>query len=67
MESFWDQLHEFPFGCMNCQVVEHIVGSLGTVEQVDVDQNCITWDQFLRIKVALNITKPLSRGKSLVV
>lgn len=60
MESFWAQLHGLPFGCMNCQVGEHISSSLGTVEQVDVDQNGIGWGQFLRVKVAFNITRPLA-------
>lgn len=46
--------------------IGRIVGmSLGQVEEVDVNYEEVEWGEFMRIRVSIDITKPLLRHKKL--
>lgn len=47
---------------MTKEVDEQIGSKIGVVEEVEVDEDGIGWDPYLRAKAAVNITKPLMRG-----
>ncbi|XP_042954583.1 uncharacterized protein LOC122290994 [Carya illinoinensis] len=62
-EPFWLQLHDLHFAGMNKTMGEKLGAAAGTVLSVDVDANGMAWGSFLRVKVLVNILKPLTRGR----
>jgi hypothetical protein len=62
---FWVQVHEMPLLCMNKNVGTKIGNSLGILEDIDVAGNGLGWGSYLRLRVVLDIMKPLDRGRAL--
>lgn len=63
--SMWIQIHNVPFNCMT-RTMAHMLGStIGSVEEVDCDNNNEWTGPFMRLRVAIKITKPLRRGVKL--
>lgn len=62
---FWICVYNLPFLSMVADVEENIGNDIGRVLEVDVPNNGIGWGQFLRIRVEIDITKPLLWGKIL--
>jgi hypothetical protein len=62
---FWVQVHDMPLLCMNKNVGTKIGNSLGDLEDVDVAGNGLGWGSYLRLRVTIDITKPLDRGRDL--
>jgi hypothetical protein len=62
---FWVQVHEMPLLCMNKNVGTKIGNSLGILEDVDVAGNGLGWGSYLRLRVSLDVMKPLDRGRAL--
>lgn len=54
-----------PLACMGRDIGRKIGESVGTVETVDMDGDGIGWGKFLRVRIRLDLTKPLSRGRKL--
>jgi hypothetical protein len=63
----WVQVHNMPLTCMNRAVGFQIGGSIGVVEEVDVTGDGVGWGRCLRIRVAIDLTKPLDRGRALII
>lgn len=61
--SFWVQFHYLPLRRMNKATTEAIGKTLGTIEQVDASLSGKCRSRFLHVRIHLDITKPLSRGK----
>jgi hypothetical protein len=64
---FWIQVHDMPLTCMNREVGNRIGQSIGMVEEIDVTGDGVGWGRCLRIRVHIDITKPLERGRALVL
>jgi hypothetical protein len=64
---FWIQVHEMPLTYMNREAGLRIGQSIGIVDDVDVTGDGVGWGRCLRIKVYINLTKPLERGRALVI
>jgi hypothetical protein len=62
---FWVQVHNMPLVCMNKNVGTKIGSSMGILEEVDVAGDERGWGNYLRLRVILDITKPLDRGRAL--
>jgi hypothetical protein len=62
---FWIQVHEIPLICMNKEVGHKIGETIRRVEEMDVTGEGIGWGRCLRIRVQVDITKPLERGRAL--
>ena len=60
---FWIQIHGLPTMCQTKTVGMSIGSTLGEVEKVDVNGKGFCLGSFLRIRVQLDITKPLCRGR----
>lgn len=57
-ETFWIQLHNLFIMCMN-RLYGNLLGkTISKVREVDVELDNIDWGQFLRVRVALNLSKP---------
>jgi hypothetical protein len=62
---FWIQVHDMPLLCMNKSVGTKIGESLGQLEDVDVAGDGTGWGSCLRLRVNIDLMKPLDRGKAL--
>ncbi|XP_035543563.1 uncharacterized protein LOC118347656 [Juglans regia] len=58
----WVQFHNLPLFGMSRECGERLGSSLGVVEEVEVDGDDVGWSRFLRVKILLNLKKPLARG-----
>ena len=61
-EAFWVQIHDIPLRFRNRDVAEQICEAMGNVIQME---NPNDWDggSFIRLRVAINISQPLCRGR----
>ncbi|KAL5807766.1 hypothetical protein ACOSQ3_028457 [Xanthoceras sorbifolium] len=59
--EFWIHIYNIPLACMNCKVARLIAEEVGTIVDFPIDSKDL-WGKFLRIKVSIDITKPLKRG-----
>lgn len=62
---FWVQAHDLPLVCMNKTVGTKLGVSLAEVEDIDVAGDGTGWGHCLRIRVLIDLRKPLERGKAL--
>lgn len=61
----WVQVHDMPLIYMSKEVGRKISSSLGECLEVDVAGNGGGWGRWLRIRVNLDLTQPLERGRAL--
>ena len=60
--SFWVQLHDLPFSFLTPEVAVSIGETLGVVA-IPKDRSEIRGGNFMRVRVAIDITKALCRGR----
>ncbi|GMY07172.1 hypothetical protein FCV25MIE_02411 [Fagus crenata] len=60
---FWVQFHGVPLLYMTKQIGERVRGIFGSVEAVDVLDDGVGWGPYLRVRVHVDITKPIPRGR----
>ena len=60
--SLWIQIWDAPFDMVSPTVAMEVGGRLGKVEEVEKRRNLDDQNIFMRVKVALPISKPLRRG-----
>lgn len=63
--SFWVRMLHLPLVCMGKEVGKKIGASVRVVEEVDTDADVVGWGKFLRVKILIDLSKPLSRGRML--
>jgi hypothetical protein len=64
---FWIQIHDLPLICMTKTIGSKIGQSLGVLETVDIVREGVEWGSVMRIRVLIDIQKPLERGRSLTI
>jgi hypothetical protein len=57
------QLHGVPLFYKTKPTGERVGGTLGTVVDVDIPENGVGWGPFLRVRINMDITKPVQRGR----
>lgn len=63
--SFWIRMLHLPLACM-CETMGFKIGSsVGGVEEVESEEDGMGWGEYLRVRINLDITKPLVRGRVL--
>ncbi|GLT62155.1 hypothetical protein SLA2020_348130 [Shorea laevis] len=62
---FWIQIHDMPLVCMNREVGLKIGASMGEVIDIVVGRDGAGWGRSLRVRIMLDVTKPLERGRAL--
>jgi hypothetical protein len=61
----WIQVHDMPLLCMSKMVGIKIGESMGTLEDVDLAGDGAGWGRCLRIRVCIDLSEPLERGRAL--
>ncbi|KAH9781102.1 CCHC-type domain-containing protein [Citrus sinensis] len=59
--SFWVQIHDVPIMCMSKEMAVELGEVIGKVEEVDTDAAGECFGQFLRMRISVDITKPLKK------
>ncbi|TXG56744.1 hypothetical protein EZV62_018057 [Acer yangbiense] len=58
--EFWVQIHDIPIMCMNRRMAKWLAEQIGRVIEIPIEsREC--WGKFLRVKVSIDISKPLKR------
>lgn len=57
--TFWVQVYDLPLMARNEYVGREVGAAMGAVKEVDVDYGEVEWGEFMRIRVTIDITKPL--------
>jgi hypothetical protein len=63
--AFWVRMINLPLGCMGQAIGRRIGETVGVVEIVDTDAKRVGWGEFLRVKILLDLAKPLPRGRKI--
>ncbi|KAL0001421.1 hypothetical protein SO802_015202 [Lithocarpus litseifolius] len=61
--SFWIQVHDLPLGSLNMRIASDIVSTAGMVISGSGDAEEFEGGNYMRVRVSIDITKPLSRGR----
>ncbi|XP_074346890.1 uncharacterized protein LOC141685700 [Apium graveolens] len=59
--EIWVQVHDLPSGMVSEKILDSIGSQVGDVIKLDPTDTNGMWKQYMRIRVALNIEKPLKR------
>ncbi|XP_019184789.1 PREDICTED: uncharacterized protein LOC109179748 [Ipomoea nil] len=59
--EFWVQVHNLPLGFMSARVAEAVGNHIGCFVKADQRNFDGPWKTFMRVRVALNVGKPLKR------
>lgn len=59
--AFWVQLHNIPVGCMEQETVRMLGETIGTVEEIDADEEGECIGQYARVRISIDITQPLKK------
>lgn len=62
-EPFWIQLHGMPLAAMTFEARQRIGSTIGEVMTVDVVGEGVGWGKYLRVRVSMDISKPLAQGR----
>lgn len=65
--SFWAHLQNGPICCMNREMGMFLGNLISDIEDIDVRPSRDCLSKFTRVRVKLDITKPLLRGLNLIV
>jgi hypothetical protein len=65
--SFWVRMFNLPLACM-CQRIGYQLGAaMGEVEDVEMNEDGFGWGEYLRVRIKLDLSKPIPRGHKLKI
>ena len=64
---FWICIFSIPIKSMNKAIETKIGNEMGELIMVDAPKSGLAWSPFLRVRVNIDITKPLMRGKTIQI
>ncbi|KAH9751459.1 CCHC-type domain-containing protein [Citrus sinensis] len=59
--SFWVQIHDVPIMCMHKEMANELGAVIGKVEEIETDAVGECFREFLRLRISVDITKPLKK------
>ena len=65
--SFWIQIYNLPLKSMTSGLSYVIIGKIGEVLEIDVPKKGVQWGKYLRVKVNIDTTRKLVRGKKVCI
>lgn len=63
---FWVQIHGLEFQLLTRYTGEVLGSKIGKVMEIDCEDNSTAWGKCLRVRVMVDITKPLTRGSKVI-
>lgn len=63
--DFWIQIHDLPVGYMSEAVGKQLGNFFGSFLQYDSKNNSSIWREFMRLRIRIDIRKPLKRRKKI--
>jgi hypothetical protein len=60
-------MYNLPLACMNLHIGYQIGSTMGQAEEIDVDDGKMGWGEALRVKITLDLQKPLMKGRMLKI
>lgn len=63
--DFWIQIHDLPVGYMSEVVGKQLGNFFGTFLEYDANNNSSIWREFMRLKIRMDVRKPLRRKKKI--
>lgn len=64
--EFWIQIHGLPVGYMTEMVEKQLGNFFGTFVQYDAKNNSSIWREYIRIRIKMDVRKPIKRKKKIV-
>jgi hypothetical protein len=61
--AFWVRMYNLPLVCMGREVGYKLGGTVGVVEEVDINEDGVGWGEFLQVRIKVNLHKPLAQGR----
>ena len=65
--AFWIRVINLPIKCMIREVAEDIGNAIGRFIEADLPESGLGWGRYLRVRVEIDVTQPLLRGKILEI
>jgi hypothetical protein len=65
--AYWVRMYNLPLACMGVEIEKQIGAMVGVVEDDETDEDGVGWGKFLRVKICIDLTKPLARGRRIKV
>lgn len=65
--EFWVQIHDLPPGLMSATMTMQFGNFLGTFIEYDTTMPTLGIQNFLRIKVKVDVNQPLKRRKKIII
>ena len=56
---FWIRMFHLPLSCKGKEMGRKLGETVGTVEEVETNEDGIGWGEYLRVKAHVNFSKPL--------
>lgn len=63
--EFWIRFFNLPLACMSTAIGTQIGSSVGLVEEVDTNEEGVGWGEYMRVRIRIDLSKPLARGRVL--
>jgi hypothetical protein len=63
--AFWVRMYNLPLACMGSDIGKQIGATVGEVVEVDQNDGEVEWGEFLRVRIIIDLTKPLDRGRKI--
>jgi hypothetical protein len=65
--EFWVRMYDLPLACMGTEMGFKLGAAVGRVVEVETNEEGVGWGEFLRVRIHVNLRKPLVRGRMLKV
>jgi hypothetical protein len=65
--AFWVRMYRLPLACMGRDVGLQVGSTVGEVVDIDVLDDGVGWGEYLRVKIRIDLSKPLARGRIIKV
>ena len=60
-------MYKLPLACNSAEIGTQIRATIRQVEEVETNENGVEWGKFLRVRIRINLTKPLAKGRRLKI
>jgi hypothetical protein len=63
--AFWVRMYNLPLACMGSEIGHQIGSTIGKVEDVEVNVRDAAWREYLRVRIIIDLSKPLDMGRKI--